>query len=93
MDIINIRNIISQEVVTIAPEVPASEAIALMAKARISCVIVANEGKPLGIFTERDIVKEASLNASFATRPICDFMSSPVVTISADLSILRPTTS
>ena len=89
MDIINIRNIISQEVITIAPDVPASDAITLMAKARISCVIVANEGKPLGIFTERDIVKEASLNASFATRPICDFMSSPVVTISADLSIFE----
>jgi two-component system cell cycle sensor histidine kinase/response regulator CckA len=84
-----IRQIISHEVITVTPETPISEAIAVMAKARISCVVVADGKKLLGIFTERDIVKEASQNFSFGERPICELMSSPVVTISDDLSIYQ----
>jgi two-component system cell cycle sensor histidine kinase/response regulator CckA len=84
-----IRHIISHEVITVTPETPISEAIALMAKARISCVVVAEAKKPLGIFTERDIVKEASRDFSFGKRPVCELMSSPVVTISDDLSICQ----
>src|ERR1039457_4133225 len=84
-----VRHIISPDVITVSPETPITEVIAIMVKARISCVVVAEGNKPLGIFTERDIVKEASQVFSFGERPICELMSSPVVTISDDLSLYQ----
>src|ERR1039457_2054783 len=85
----NIRQIISYNVVTVTPETPTTEAISIMAKARISCVVVAEGKKPLGIFTERDIVREASRDFSFSRGLICELMSSPLVTIPDDLSICQ----
>ena len=84
-----IRQIIAHEVITVTPETPISAAIAVMAKARISCVVVVEGKKPLGIFTERDVVKEASRDFPFGEKPIRDLMSSPVVTIPDDLSICQ----
>jgi len=55
-----IRQIVSREVITVHPETPAVEAIALMAGARISCIVVTENRKPLGIFTERDLVRVAN---------------------------------
>ncbi|MBC7963239.1 MAG: CBS domain-containing protein [Steroidobacteraceae bacterium] len=82
-----IRDILSHEVISVTPETPVVEAIAVMANSRISFVVVAKENKPLGILTERDIVKMASQGFSFGERPISELMSSPVITISDDLSL------
>ena len=82
-----IRDVLSHEVISVTPETPVVEAIAVMANARISFVVVAKENKPLGILTERDIVKMASQGFSFGERPISELMSSPVITISDDLSL------
>lgn len=82
-----IRDVISHAVISVTPETPVAEAIAVMARARISFVVVAQENKPLGILTERDIVKMASQGSSFGERPISELMSSPVITISEDLSL------
>lgn len=82
-----IRQIISREVISVTPETPAEEAIARMAQARISCLIVAEKMRPLGIFTERDLVKLVNRMESFRDRPIRELMTSPVVTISGNMNI------
>ncbi|QEM69985.1 diguanylate cyclase [Geobacter sp. FeAm09] len=82
-----IRQIISRQVISVTPETPAEEAVATMARARISCLIVAEKKRPLGIFTERDLVKLANQQVPFGNRPIRDLMTSPVVTISGNLNI------
>ncbi|GFE62003.1 diguanylate cyclase domain-containing protein [Geobacter sp. AOG2] len=82
-----IRQIISRQVISVTPETPAEEAIACMARARISCLIVAEKKKPLGIFTERDLVKLTSQQVPLGKRPIRELMTSPVVTISGSLNI------
>ncbi|MDJ0627245.1 MAG: CBS domain-containing protein [Rhodobacter sp.] len=46
-------------VVTIGPDIPVSAAAELMSSRRIGAVIVSEDGKvPLGILSERDIVRE-----------------------------------
>lgn len=82
-----IRQIISRQVISVTPETPADEAVATMARARISCLIVAGKKRPLGIFTERDLVKLTNRGVPFGNRPISDLMTSPVVTISGNLNI------
>jgi len=57
---IKIGQIISRHVITVTPAMPLNDAVAVMARSRISCLVVAEGKKPLGIFTERDLVKRAS---------------------------------
>ncbi|MDR3581314.1 MAG: diguanylate cyclase [Oryzomonas sp.] len=82
-----IRQIISRQVISVTPDTLAKEVIACMAQARISCLIVAEKKKPLGIFTERDLVRLVNEPGAFVNRPIRELMTSPVVTISGSLNI------
>jgi diguanylate cyclase (GGDEF)-like protein/PAS domain S-box-containing protein len=82
-----ISQIISRQVISVAPETPLVEAVAIMADARISCLVVVEKKRPLGIFTERDLVRLANRQSTFGSQPIRDVMTSPVVTIPSTLSI------
>jgi diguanylate cyclase (GGDEF)-like protein/PAS domain S-box-containing protein len=82
-----ISHIISRQVISVTPETPLDEAVAIMADAKISCLVVAETEKPLGIFTERDLVRLANRQTAFDSRPIHEVMTSPVVTIPGTQSI------
>ncbi len=84
-----IGQIVSRHVVTVHPDTPLSEAVALMANARISCLVVAERKKPLGIFTERDLVRAAARHEELGCRPIRELMTSPVVTIHGKLNLFE----
>ena len=84
---VKIGQIVSRKVITVTPDTPTSRAVSIMASSRISCLVVAEAGRPLGIFTERDVVKGASQGVPFDNRPIRELMSSPVVTIPGSLSL------
>lgn len=84
---IRIRQIISRQVISVAPETPLAEALAIMSDARISCLVVVEKKRPLGIFTERDLVRLANQQTAFGSQPIRDVMTSPVVTIPGTLSV------
>lgn len=82
-----IGQIVSRHVVTVTPETPLVEAVALMAEAKISCLVVVTRKKPVGIFTERDLVRAAARREELGSRPISELMTSPVVTIHSKLSL------
>jgi diguanylate cyclase (GGDEF)-like protein/PAS domain S-box-containing protein len=82
-----IGQIISRQVVTVDPDTPLEVAIALMARERISCLVVASRKRPVGIFTERDLVRAAARHEILQGRPISELMTSPVVTIHSKLSL------
>jgi diguanylate cyclase (GGDEF)-like protein/PAS domain S-box-containing protein len=82
-----ISQIVSRNVVTVAPETSLQEAITLMATSRISCLVVTEKKKPIGIFTERDLVRAIARHAMLGSRPIRDLMTSPVVTIHGKLNL------
>lgn len=84
-----ISRIVSRKVFTVGPDTPAHEAIAIMAHERISCLVVAEKRHPLGIFTERDLVRSANRHSPFATQTISALMTSPVLTIPGTLSIFE----
>ncbi|MBI5483293.1 MAG: CBS domain-containing protein, partial [Deltaproteobacteria bacterium] len=84
-----IRQIISRQVVSVSPETPLTEAISIMADAKISCLVVVDKKMPQGIFTERDLVRLADRLTDLDTLLISDVMTSPVVTIPGTLSIFE----
>jgi diguanylate cyclase (GGDEF)-like protein/PAS domain S-box-containing protein len=80
--------IISRDVVGVPPETRASEAIRTMRARNISSILVMEAAKPLGIFTERNIVRHVAQGRNhFAAKPIREMMSSPVMSLEEDRAL------
>jgi CBS domain-containing protein len=63
----------------VSPSLPVREVIKLLADNKVGCVLVAEQGKTLGIFTERDVLlKLGERAAELGTRPVSEFMTSQV---------------
>jgi CBS domain-containing protein len=66
----------------------ALDATKLMIKNRVGAVVVIKAGKPVGIITERDILKKAAASSKpVKDVAVKDIMSSPLITIRAIDSI------
>lgn len=81
-----LKKIMVENVVTILPNDTVRKAAHLMNLHEISCLVVVNSGKPVGIVTERDMLKRV-LNHSrtSAKTKVTDIMSKPVTTASPDM--------
>ncbi len=82
-----LRDILTPNVITLAPDACAEEAIAIMRKRRISCIVVTEQQRPVGIFTERNLVDGAHREVDFAGTNMRALMSSPVVTATSSTTI------
>jgi len=74
--------------VTATPDRTAAEAIRAMLDAGVGSVVVCEENVPVGIFTERDVLRLAGTGVGFGTIVLRDVMTPNPLTISADDSIL-----
>lgn len=79
-----VSSLMTTNVLTLTQQAPVEQAIRLMAKEKISCVVVAEEGRPYGIFTERDLVRLESTNEYMETILLGSVMSSPVHVVRFD---------
>ncbi|MFM9884216.1 MAG: DUF294 nucleotidyltransferase-like domain-containing protein [Burkholderiales bacterium] len=78
----SLGSIIRRAPITCPPEMPVREALGLMAGNRIGAIIVVNAaGHPIGIFTERDLVRVAAAESFAPERPIIDYAKRELVTI------------
>jgi|TARA_B100001971_G_C18020998_1_gene447374 CBS domain-containing protein len=58
---VTVRNIMSENVITVHENSTISEASKLMVNKNISCLLVVKEKKPIAIITENDVIKKAIL--------------------------------
>ena len=61
MTAFSLSNVMSTDVLSVAEDASLQEVSALMRENGFSCIMVAHAGKPLGIITERDMVKHMSI--------------------------------
>ncbi len=85
----HVKEIVTKNVIYALPQTNILTLTQLMAKHEVSCVIIAQEisnGEvfPLGIVTERDIVKFRSLNLDFKATKAQLIMSSPLIKIKVE---------
>lgn len=63
--------------------------IDLLAQRRIGCVPVVEQGRVVGIFSERDVVYgTARMGAAFLDQPVSEVMTTPPVTVTAEMPII-----
>jgi CBS domain-containing protein len=66
--------------VTVRPEQSIREALALLDRHNIGALIAVEGDRPVGILSERDIVREAAHNEKFFMRIVADLMTRDVIT-------------
>ncbi len=79
-----IRQILASKgmnVITVRPEQPVTEAIALLARHRIGALVVmGHNNKPVGILSERDIIRHAAENETLFSEPVENLMTKRLIT-------------
>jgi|SRR6267378_2654076 CBS domain-containing protein len=81
MDIARILATKGDTAVTVRPEQNIREALTLLGRHNIGALIVVDTaGAPVGILSERDIVREAAKNEAVFTRRVVDLMTRDVIT-------------
>ncbi|MBO9580838.1 MAG: CBS domain-containing protein [Sphingobium sp.] len=77
------------EVIQASIDDTVAQVVAMLAERRIGCVPVVEQGKVVGIFSERDLVYGiARTGASLLDKAVGEVMTKPAVTIGADTPIL-----
>ncbi|WP_114416746.1 CBS domain-containing protein [Marinospirillum perlucidum] len=74
------------QVLQVNKEMPARVAFSLMQQQEVSTALISEEGVPLGIITQTDVIRLLDAGQDLA-RPIEEIMSSPVFTLAANISI------
>jgi len=83
-----IRDVMKTGILSLDGERTVHDACTLMGKRHIGSLVITMNGKPYGIFTERDLLSKVILNdVNMAAAPIRDYVSMPLVTIKPDFGI------
>jgi CBS domain-containing protein len=87
----SIRDILSDKGATVRsidPDVTVFDGLKQMAEHGIGALLVLQNGKPVGLFSERDYARKLALRGLRSREtPVSAVMSSPVLTISPDASV------
>jgi len=73
--------IMAKSIITIKPDSNIIKAVRLIQDNKISCIVVVSNNSPVGIITERDIVKMVANGESFE-KPVSETMSHPLIAAS-----------
>ncbi len=75
----DISPLMSSQVLHVAPDVPARYALSLMARRSVSCIVVVENNQPVGMFTERDVVRYVARGVDLSAVSVGSVMSTSIV--------------
>jgi len=84
-----IEQIMNRNIISVDEKDILSNAVSLMAKNRISCILVMKGKKPLGMITERDITK--AIAEDTISTGVLEIMKSPMLTTHKDINLFDAT--
>lgn len=84
-----VSQIMSETVFSIDREESVEEAIGEMARRKVSLLVVIEDRRPVGVFTERDVTRLAAAMADLSSLRVGEVMSSPVITLNGSSPVYR----
>ena len=85
-----VKNVMAKPVITIDKNGSVYEAAKTMSEKGIGCVVVTENGKPVGIATERDILQRVVAKDLDASKVVMkDIMTKPLITINGSMPIIN----
>jgi len=89
---IQIGDIMVDKVITTQKEATLNAAVKLMNKHEIGCLVVLENGKPVGIITERDLLKRVlAKSREFRNMKVMEIMSTPLISLEPSVEIEEAT--
>jgi len=82
----NVRDVMTPNPQTVSPDDTLEQAARIMRDQDTGAVPVVQDGRPIGILTDRDIVVRAVADGDASTRAVRDIVSGPLVSVSPDSS-------
>ncbi|MGQ0669939.1 MAG: CBS domain-containing protein [Actinomycetota bacterium] len=82
-----VRDVMSRDLVTLAPTATLAEAATVMGGRGIGSVLILEGDRLSGIFTERDVVRALAAHFDAAGHPASDWMTRNPITIQADATV------
>lgn len=82
-----ISSIVSRDVITLNPDETLRSAIEKMHSSRVSCIVVTEDKKPVGILTERDVIQFIGDNIDLNTTKLMTVMKGPIIAVSEEIEI------
>jgi CBS domain-containing protein len=83
----SVKDIMTKEVVTIESSKTVFEAAELMTQKGLGCLVVVIKGFPVGILTERDIVRRIVAKRGPLDQKITEVMTKTVITVEPETSL------
>ena len=85
-----VGDMMTRDVVTASPQDEVAALAKRMAKDRISCIVIVGGRKPVGIVSERDVVRAVAERPGLIVgMKALEMMSSPVVTLRPDATLAQ----
>ncbi|MDH5450355.1 MAG: CBS domain-containing protein [Candidatus Bathyarchaeota archaeon] len=83
-----VKDIMVEEVITVNPDTKVKDAVELMNKHEIGCLVVTKKGRPVGIITERDVLKKMFCQSKNSEQVrVSEIMSAPLVVGKVDMDL------
>ncbi len=83
----SVGSVMAKEISTIESGEPLREAVSLMKKSGLGCVVVLEDGKPAGIFTEKDLIRKVAEGPASLELPMKQVMSKPLTVVSPSATL------
>jgi CBS domain-containing protein len=84
-----IRDVMTAELITVEPSTSVAAAVTVMGMQGVGAVLVMEQGRLEGIFTERDLVRALSHDIGAASQPVTQWMTPNPVTVGPETSVER----
>ncbi|HEX3316556.1 MAG TPA: CBS domain-containing protein [Solirubrobacteraceae bacterium] len=82
-----IRDVMTESVVTAAPEASVREVAETMRERNVGSVVLVEGSRPVGFLTDRDLAVSVLADGRDVSDRACDHASAPVVTAAPDLDV------
>lgn len=88
--VVSVEDFMTKKVVTIESSKSVFEAARMLAERGVGSLVVVEQGKPVGIVTDRDVLTRAVVKGLDLKKvSVCEIMSKPLITVRPESSILE----
>jgi CBS domain-containing protein len=85
---VRVKAAINRDIITLDKDLSVKSAIKLMVRKNIGSVVITGEGgKPIGIVTERDILKSIAYRRTKPETKVVEIMSKPLISLEANATL------
>ena len=82
-----VREVMTTQLVTVEPSTSIAAAVTVMGMDQVGAVLVMDEARLEGIFTERDLVRAMSNDISASSQPVAQWMTRNPITVKPEASV------